>query len=536
MLFCGILVLGAAAQEPQAPVDYVIHPLPGPQGVRLVVAMTFTGKDTGRTRIILPKDRYGTPRLWDAVTDIVVPEGASVDPGPEPWLRMVKHASGGRVTLRYTLEFDPESRSGSAYRPSVGADHFHYLGPQWMARVEGEEDLLRRFRFSFRDVPPGWTVFGSFGIGPGPHTLRSSWEELVPTVLGGGTYQRDPFTLRNRPVVTFIKGDFKAGSGLLFDSVRRIVTHQRRFFGDYGHELLIVTLTARPHLSAGTSIVNAMVCYSDPDNPATRIQRLLAHEMFHQWLPRQGQVDPGDWDDRYDWMNEGFTVYFARRLLLEQELIDERDYVLLFNGDLEELARSPHREMTNEDLRRVRSRGEFTNRHYRLSYLRGALIALNWNAAIRRKSGGSASLADFMRVFMKEARQAGGKLSEERFHELLARYGVESRKDVERWIEQAGPIVPAGDVFGEGWRREHLEVPDPGFRRTKSLRRGVLVGVDEEGPAHAAGLRSGMPLVSLGEAGEEQGLIAVTVKVDGAARRCTYRPRSRVETWQFRPR
>jgi predicted metalloprotease with PDZ domain len=522
-----------AQRRTDDPVRYVLSPAVGDRLVRLSVAMTFRGAASSTTEIQLPDDYYGTPRLYEFVRDVRVSNGASITNGARPTARVVTHEPRAEVTLHYTVAFDPARRPGSAYRPSVGPTHFQFLGPQCLARILDEGQLKRRVTLEFADVPPGWTVFSSFGTGSGPHETLASWGDLVETVLGGGLYEHDEFTVHERPVHTFVHGTFKVGAPTLFESVKSIVTYQRRFFDDYDHPPLIVTLTARPRLCAGTSIHNAMVCYVDADNPSATIQLLLAHEMFHQWLPGKGEIDPGTFEDRFDWINEGFTEYFARRLLFEQNLISLDRFVELFNRDLRELARNPHRKMSLSDIEEVQKRGEFTNHHYRLSYLRGSLIALKWNTRILRTTDGKQSLLHCMREIINRADRRGGALPESEFHSLMGRFGVDSRADIERWLERAAPIQPVGNAFGERFHTVLQSVADPGFRRETSERRGVLSGVDEDGPAYAAGLRDGMSLVELADDGRPNAPITVTVRVSGEEHTVNYEPRSRFEVHQY---
>ena len=177
-----LLCLSIGFQDPSAslqdasPVHYTIHPVPGGaisgELVELQIAMRFSGSASGTTVIRLPRDNYGTPRLHEFVHDIRASVGVTVEPGSRPELRLLTHEPRAEVTLAYSMTFDPTQREGSAYRPSVGASHFHFLGPQWQARVEGEGDVQREFTFAFQDLPPGWTAFGSFGVGEEPHRIK----------------------------------------------------------------------------------------------------------------------------------------------------------------------------------------------------------------------------------------------------------------------------------------------------------------------------------------------------------------------------
>lgn len=522
----------AEAEEASA-VRYTIGAIETDELVELVIEMEFTGSAGGETRLQLPRDRYGTPDLDKAVVELEVVGDAILEPGKTRSRRLLRHAPSEPLTLLYRLAYDPSRNPGSAYRPEVGKNHFQFLGPQWMVRFVGDDEANARRAISivFADWPEGWAAFSSLGVGPDERRTTASFEEMVPSVLGGGAYERKSFAVGDEFVHAFLAGSFEAGNAEIFDSIGKIVTYQRQRFGAEGMSHLVVTMNARSGLRAGTSIRDAMICFVAESAPLADLQLLLAHEMFHQWLPLRARVAADDFEARYDWFDEGATEYFARRLLLDQGLWTEDAYVALFNRDLRELARNPHHRLTNDELFAVHEEGKFTNIHYRLSYLRGALIALHWNAAVERNSDGSRSFVDTMADFVEAARsQTDGEMSADDFYALLEADGIAAGSDIETWIEYADPIQPDSQAFGPDWEMEPTDIPVLDFRVEDSRRRGLILGVVEGSSASKAGLQNYQPLRFIRpDRAKDQVIVGVTV--DGEEREMLLQPSS----WQVVP-
>jgi predicted metalloprotease with PDZ domain len=73
----------------------------------------------------------------------------------------------------------------------------------------------------------------------------------------------------------------------------------------------------------------------------------------------------------------------------------------------------------------------------RIPYLRGDLLALRWNAAIKRSSGGTYSIDNLMADLLAAATSAGIVVSADNIDTLIRPYltnGV--RKDIQKYVEE----------------------------------------------------------------------------------------------------
>ncbi|MGH7539823.1 MAG: hypothetical protein ACRELC_02370, partial [Gemmatimonadota bacterium] len=485
---------------------YVVEPSARAAGMDLRVTMTFPGESSGRTRVVLPRDRFGVPDMHRFVRDVEVVAGGARAPIREDSVVFIEHRPGAEVSVRYTVRYDSATVGFVAYGPSVSPRHYHFLGSQWMARV-GPPDSVRRFEVRVERGSLSGPVAGSFGIGPGTHAFEASFDELDWSVIAAGAYREDRFACEGRPVATLVHGSFEVPDDTLFAMARKIVCGEREVFADHAQPFYSIIITERDRLRAGASFLNAFAAFLRPDSDRDQLVGLLAHEMMHVWLPRKLRLVPGpdekvpavefSWfhDIRYDWFHEGFTEYLSRRLLIEVGLVSEEWFVERLNADLERLAIHPYRALSVFGLEDAARSQRYSNWHQRLSYLRGAILAFNWDAAIRRSSGGRRGLIDAVRRLLAAAEEE--RIPRPRFERLLEEMGVPAREDVELYALH-GRAIPVDSLgMGPGWVLEYRSVPafEPGFDLVVSLNADTVIGVREGGPAFDAGLRDGMPIV-----------------------------------------
>jgi predicted metalloprotease with PDZ domain len=492
---------GRALADSDQTVRYEIRPIERQDRVDLEIALTFPADADGSSELALPRDWFGTPRMYESVSAIKALGSATLEATDEPWRRILTYDSTDRAGVRYVLSWDPAKSKGLAFSPSVDSEHFHFLGSQWMVRhSDGEQSYP--ISIQFIGLPDDWSVISSFGFGSGPHQITSSYDDLTQTFIAGGRYRTDQFEVRGKPVAIAVYGDFDLPDAEIFDAVRRVVTLERERMQDFDQPFYAVCLTERPRIRAGTSFLNAFVCLMTSDATREQLMLLLAHEMFHFWFPNAGEVvgtDRSQSSLRYEWLHEGFTEYFARLILVESGLVSEDWLVEQFNDDLENLRINPSRDITYQELRRREDEGEFTNIEKKLSYYRGAILALNWDTRIQRMSNGSTTLFDVIREIVEKAAQSGGRMTEGEFNALMARHGVDAARALQRHVINGKPIRPDPEAFAPRYRLEERLIPsfEPGFDLIASWKAHEVVGVTRGGPAATAGLRDGMKIAAM---------------------------------------
>jgi predicted metalloprotease with PDZ domain len=506
----------------------VIRPLPEKDRVVLEISLRFRGSADGETTLNLPQDRYGAPDVHESVISVRGSAEVTVEAGEVAAQWIVRHAPAAMVDVVYTISWAPERSSGYAYSPDVGPEHFHFMGPQWIAWPEGYEGEVD-LEVAFVSIPDEWIVLSSFGLDAGPHRMRDVMLDDLASFIAGGAYRVLDFACRGKPVRVGITGTFEVSDDTVFANTERIVCAERRWMDDHEQPFYTVSVTPRDGIRAGTAVSNAFVALVDPEISERRLNILLAHEMFHYWLLGRARVVGADFDDEvwaskwgYQWVDEGFTEYFARKILHEVGLLSREELVGLTNQDIEDYWKNPHRHIPYSQLRRAAEEERFMSTHQRIGYFRGSLIALDWDTKIQEATGGRQSLSNAIREVVETAVKRGGQLPEAEFHRIMSQRGIDSAVMFQRVILEGEPPPVNALAFAPEYTLDERTIHElaPGFDVIESWLDKTVRGVVPGGHADEAGLRNGMELVDLDNSRQydPEAPMRVTVRLDGAER------------------
>ncbi|HEX5009193.1 MAG TPA: hypothetical protein VFY71_02235 [Planctomycetota bacterium] len=254
-----------------------------------------------------------------------------------------------------------------------------------------------------------------------------------------------------------------------------------------------------------------------------RVVRLLAHEHVHSW--NGGLLKPRDPEQLASWFSEGFTEFYAGRLLLAAGLITPAQRVDGLNEMLTGYRASPVRNVPNE---RIREAFWTDASVQRLPYQRGELAAILVDDAIRRTHGGRASLDDLLREMVAEARSGAAEYDTEALLARIARWAGAETADAVRAlvVDGADAVLPPGTwaPWVEVTTRASHEF-ELGFDREASLASGLVTGVREGSAAWEAGVRDGQHVRGLSLPGPDpEAPVTRTIRDDAGERALTWRP------------
>jgi predicted metalloprotease with PDZ domain len=525
-----IAVLGAVASATAEEIRYTLTPQVEHGALNgIAVEMVLTGEADGETAIELPDAWGGKSELWRGISEFRVSgKGLKLDTGGSPALKVLRHAPGATLTVRYrvtqTWPGEPAVSRSNEYRPVIKANYFHVIGWTMMARPKWS--LATNVTVSFGGLPEGWQFASD--LEHGSLTLA----DLLESVSVGGDFR----VLKAGALRVAIRGTWAFSDADFVKRLQPIIASHHKFWGDQPTPFLVTVLPLQADVGSmslgGTGLNDAFAFFATANVEGGQLTRILAHEHLHSWIPRRVGMMPQENNDSIEyWLSEGFTDFYTYRLLMREGLWSVEETAKAYNDVMWDYAFSPVRNAPNAKVA-----AEFWGDRAMndLPYLRGLLFATLIDDRVRRLSSGSRDLDDVM-LAMKRVVDAMGKGAipppiRGNFIALAKTAGgVDVQDDIARIIEKGETVVLPGDALAPCGLVETSMVAafDRGFDGRKTIaNNNIVTGVDPEGPAFAAGLRDGMRLLRLDLSEGRDSRVPLTYKVhaDGKTREISYLP------------
>lgn len=488
----------------------------------LSVGLSFNGDEDGATTVSLPENWGG---ISDHASDVqaitAVAETPSAAPvrvvaeGPRTW--RIEHAPGQRVRCTYRIV--PAGRDkpapGNDYRTAVSPDLVQAIGH--LALVYPDHLRTPDPRTIALDLQglarPEWAVASSFGAGPDRRLVRMPGEKFLHSTIIAGRGRLMERSIGANRIGIYVHDDgFDFDRDRFADLCATIISTERDFFADHTDPWFLVTMVPRGSVSGGsyslggTGLTNAFALYCNAgislepgSGHLAPIQRLLAHEYMHTWIG--GKITPApvatpDREPLHYWFTEGFTDFFARRVLHSAGLWTDQQYATDLSESLGRYEQNPERNAPNSRI----AEAFWSDPNVRdLPYRRGDLVALALDEAIRERSGGTRSLDTFLRDILTRAVQNGVHPDESSLFALMSSYTDDAfAARMQTFIQNGGepPIPDHTTAPALTLSTRTMQSSDPGFNVEATRQNKVITGVVEGSGAHRAGLTDGMTLVS----------------------------------------
>ena len=524
--------------SPSADIIYELRLLEGP---KIAVTIRFDTKETKTTELQVLREWGGIENDGKDVSELSVFDSSKYSCPIRPinattW--MVDHPPHSSLEVRYVIQPTEreETVSGNDYRTILEAKLFQMIGnfglvmPQ---RETKEEKIQFRISFhGFRDA--GWQVVSSFGDGEGPFTYTGKSEQFLQSTFLAGDVKIVRSKVGTRPIAVAVVGEtWQFPPTTLSDTVSKIVAAERAFFDDHSDAWYLVTLAparnAPPNSTSigGTALTNAFSLYCTPnltvgdESPdSTRTKILLAHEYFHNWngvkIPTASE-DPATY-----WFSEGFTNFYARRLLLRAGLAKASDVVTDLNSALAKYQSNPVRTANNQQIAQL----FWKERNYQeLPYQRGDLIATVIDEHIRVRSKQSQSLDDLMVELFRQPCES--PITSEALLERIGKWVSPELLARIRSIVMEGADIPLPEQLtslNAQLSTVKASVFDVGFDLEASRSSKIITGVRESSNAYMAGLRDGQKLRQMSIYQGDNPSAELEVLVDNQPQQITYKP------------
>jgi predicted metalloprotease with PDZ domain len=534
-IILGVLLFGGVARAAEAPVRYQLTPVVVNGALTaLSVKLDFKGDPDGETGLDLP-DHWAEAENLSRLMSRIEVKGGTLEPGDGP-VRRLRHRPGAELEVSYQIAVIGDADPGRDHlkgEPVVRPTWFMAHGEGVFATPSGRQAAPARFAWGAR--PAGWTLASDLD-----HLARRPGRvsDIVDSVVVGGEHlsvvERH---LGRAPLRVAVLGQWPSAPEALADMAARIMTAETAFWRDAPSPFLI-TLTplsggqGGSYSTTGTGKGDAFAIESTTNRDPARDPHFLAHEYMHTWIANQvGGLSELD-EARDYWFSEGFTDFYASRILLRAGIWSLEDYAGRYNEVLARYAGSPARNFTADQVMAA----FWTNQNAQQSpYDRGRLLAVIWDKAVRSASGGRLSLDDVMRRQLAAVRTGGAKgTGASLFPSMVSATapGLAVEADLARHVTRGDTVRLPSDVFGACLKVSDVTIPvfDRGFDGETSAKTGVISGVDPAGPAYAAGLRDGMK--RLGRVGGQEGdsRVAIAYRVaaaDGGEQVIQYLPAGR---------
>lgn len=407
--------------EPNA-VEYTFS-LNGGDATTVRVAVRARGDSDGTTRFEVAASWAGVDDCERFVHGLTVKEASgrecvlSKHPStPNGWT--AEHEPYAMLTADYELRPsgpDPLADARTRYEPVVRDDLFLLIGEMGLIYPKrlnecGPVDIRLRWT-GFQER--GWTVLSSFSD-EGERLARRPLPAFRNAVFLAGRVRVHDRDVRGGLLRIATYGDdWPFADEELVDLIERVVVAEREFVDDFAFPHFLVTaVPAGPRATpqslslAGIRLTGSVALFLAPGtllrtDPVHRehVLRQLAHECFHTW--NGGKIVFAQPEEACYWFSEGFTEFYASRLLRRAGLIDDASWVDGTNRALERLWLSP---VATASATTIVSDLWSNYEIQLLTLLRGEITALALEEEIRRVSGGEKTLDDFFREVLAAAR------------------------------------------------------------------------------------------------------------------------------------
>lgn len=473
----------AQAGEKDGKILYVVSPVfEGHALAALNIRMKVQADADGVTELFLPDKSMGRSGLWRNLGELSI-DGASDIRSDGPAVRVVRSKPDVLLTVRYQLRSaltrEPLESDGYPTEPWIWPNGFYVDGASALVRVDGRKTAVIVLRWRH------W---------PKKFQLASNLEKVgrrrpeLGVLIGG----RDVRVTQVGDLRLAVRGTFGFSDAVLARELETILGQERRFWGEPGGPYLVTAARLGEEAGGyftGVGKGDAFAMVATPSMTLNDMRVFLAHEIFHTWNPPRLGRSAGA--TNY-WFSEGFTDFYARRLLHRGRLIGPQGFLDLWNGMLRTYDLSPARTMTGPEA----AKAFWTDPDAeRLAYQRGALLAAIWDQRLRAQGS---SLDVVMRRQAQAAVKRPGAALVELFLAEMKAEGIDADADIQRFVEAGTPLELSPDVFAPCADLAAKRTPsfDLGFTPTMNGE-GQMVVTDlrPDSAAYKAGLREKMVVV-----------------------------------------
>lgn len=453
----------------------------------------------------------------------------------EGGLYVVKHAPNSELTVRYNVEPGRDKFDDWRYsqHPITTKKFFHGVGTAFLITPNTGSNMPNEYEVSLRwRVESSHKAVASWAVGR-TVAARLSVADLRDSVYFAGDLQIKKVDDGGRSVTVAMVDDFDFTLDSFAKMTVEIIRRQVEFMRETAFPDFVVTaipvgepLKEGDSRLQGSGLYNSFALWVAPGarlNDA--VEHLFAHELFHFW---NGRMLAARQPERLVyWFIEGFTDYYALRILYESGYWSAATYTKWVNRHLHEYYENPAMTARNDEIER-----DYWNKRNtvgEVAYQRGLLLGLRWHK-LAKNNGVVEGFDKLFRLLVQRGRDSGLQVS----NDSIRAAGVDAMgswfgAEFDRYVTNAEMIDPLADALAPKLKGVATQVYafELGWDAKRSLEKKKIAGLVKGSAAEQAGLFEGADMLGWNLHGDVDRKIKVTLRVGNKAREIEYYPRGK---------
>ncbi|WP_370476500.1 M61 family metallopeptidase [Tamlana flava] len=350
------------------------------------------------------------------------------------------------------------------YRPIVDSTYFHILGMRLFMvpeRVFETDTSKANIKITYEKNSNTALYHSSFGKN-NVQNIDVIREDLYASFFAGGDFRRYSFPLEKDTVYFVTRGNWKPFKDKdIFNILKETISAQHNFWNDPrkgNFSVSLIPTFENWYSVGGSGFSSSFISFASNNNKVTlaHMKWLYNHELLHKWI---GRTILNENEVEQYWFSEGFTDYYAYKLLLKNNRLNTTEYIDILNKDViiphykDPVNNTPNGALTFEEY--------WTNyiKYMKLPYRRGLLYAFYIDNKIKEQNHYSRSLDDVMHELFEMALQDENmRLNKTLFLRTLSKYlnDTDTASDFEKYINQ-GELIDFSNQLPEGLMVEDQE-------------------------------------------------------------------------------
>lgn len=405
IIFLNILESSCTVDNKLVPdIEYKVLPNLNDSIPTVNVKFDYESDDNGLIVLRYENNSWGDNDIFNCIKDLnVLPEPESIQFLRDKSLITIKTKPNLLSNIDYKIIKDYKGLpiNQYRYRPIIDSTYFHVLGMRLFMIPEGifkSDSSKANIKINIKNGSIEGIFHSSFGKEK-VQNIEVSREDLYASYFVGGDYRRYSFTYESDTIYFIIRGKWKAFTDQeILNLLKQTFSSQRSFWNDSRKGDFSVTLTPTYeswYSVGGSGFSTSFISFASNNQKVTlsHLKWLYNHELLHKWI---GRTIINDNEVEQYWFSEGFTDYFAYKLMLKNNLIDLSEYIEIINREViiphyqDPIKNIPNAEITFENYW-----SEYA-KYMKLPYRRGLLYAFLIDNQIKEESSYSVSLDNLM--------------------------------------------------------------------------------------------------------------------------------------------